>query len=97
MPADASLTTVGAEDGGSNGRRPGASTRVVVRNEFAVVAVELRGAPGRQRLRIEDLRTDAAVELDALELESLAWASHGDLAGLLDPGLTRWQAEDPLT
>jgi hypothetical protein len=70
------------------------SRRLVVRNEFAVVAIELCGGPGRERLRIEDLRAHAAVELDALELESLAWASHGDLAELLDPGLTRWRSED---
>jgi len=69
--------------------------RLIVRNEFAIVAVEACGAPGRSRLRIHDLRTDAAVELDALELESLAWATHRGLAGLLDPSLTRWQSETP--
>lgn len=68
--------------------------RFVVRNEFAVVAIELHGGPGRERLRIEDLRAHAVVELDALELESLAWATHGDLAALLDPGLTRWRSHD---
>ena len=69
--------------------------RTVVRSEFGIVAVEVRGAQGRERLRIEDLRTQAAVELDPLELESLAWATHGDLAALLDPGRTRWPSEDP--
>ncbi len=44
----------------------------------------------RQRLRIRDQRAHAVVELDALELECLAWARHGDLAPLLDPNLTRW-------
>jgi hypothetical protein len=69
--------------------------RLVVRNEFGVVAVELTGAPGHERLRIEDLRSGAAVELDALELECLAWSTHADLAPLLDPSLTRWPHEDP--
>lgn len=67
--------------------------RIIVRNEFGAVAVRLCGAPGRERLRIEDVRTDACVELDALELESLAWTSHRDLSALLDPGATRWQEE----
>lgn len=68
--------------------------RVVVRNEFASVALELRGGSGRERLRIEDLRAHATVELDALELEALAWASHADLAPLLDPGRGRWRTEE---
>ncbi|MBO0873705.1 MAG: hypothetical protein J2P19_09955 [Pseudonocardia sp.] len=65
--------------------------RLVVRNEFAAVAVSVRGSgPGCTGLRVEDLRTRQVVELDALELESLAWARHRDLAPLLDPGRTRW-------
>ncbi len=64
--------------------------RIVVHNEFAIAAVELSGEPGRERLSIEDLRTGTCVELDALELESLAWVSHADLAQFLDPGRTRW-------
>jgi hypothetical protein len=69
---------------------PGAPARIVVHNEFAIAAVELRGEPGRERLAISDLRTGVTVQLDALELESLAWASHADLARLLDPSQTRW-------
>ena len=80
----------------SSGTRPGtsASDRRVLRNEFGSVAIEVCGPPGRQRLRISDMRGHASVDLDPLELESLAWATHGDLAALLDPGLTRWQHED---
>jgi hypothetical protein len=74
----------------------GDGERIVVRNEFAVVSVEVHGGPGRERLRIEDLRAHAVVELDALELESLAWASHADLAPLLDPGRSRWRSEHVL-
>ena len=67
--------------------------KLIVRNEFGVVSVEVCGPQGRERLKIADLRTSAAVELDPLELESLAWASHRDLATLLDPGRTRWRPE----
>lgn len=64
--------------------------RLVVRNEFAVVGVTLEHSPCGTRLRIEDLRTRQYVELDALELESLAWAHHQDLSPLLDPSASRW-------
>ncbi|WP_245607206.1 hypothetical protein [Pseudonocardia spinosispora] len=65
--------------------------RLVVRNEFAVVAVTVRqDGAGEARLRIEDLRTRQSVDLDALELESLAWSRHQDLDFLLDPSRTRW-------
>lgn len=67
----------------------------VMRNEFAIVRVEVVGSPQRRRLRIEDMRSGVSVELDALELESLAWARHLDLMPLLDPNLTRWQSGQP--
>ena len=70
--------------------------RLIVRNEFAVVGLTVRTpTPGRVRLCIEDLRTQQTVELDALELESLAWARHDDLSPLLDPSRTRWTDGDP--
>jgi hypothetical protein len=68
----------------------GVAGRLVVRNEFAVVAVSTRTSACGTRLRIEDLRTQQFVELDALELESLAWAHHRDLDPLLDPSAARW-------
>ena len=64
--------------------------RIVLRSEFAVVSITAVGPPGRQRLRVEDLRTRQAIELDAIELESLAWARHEDLSRHLDPSETRW-------
>ncbi|MER8162479.1 hypothetical protein [Streptomyces sp. NPDC094472] len=68
--------------------------RLVIRNEFAAVAVTVHASgKGRSRLRIEDLRTRQSVELDALELESLAWSRHQDLDPLLDPSRTRWSSE----
>ncbi|MGV9799456.1 hypothetical protein ACWDTP_15525 [Mycobacterium sp. NPDC003449] len=66
------------------------SEGIVIRNEFAYVQVRLRDPGGRPRLVIEDLRTGRTIELDAIELESLAWARHEDLAPLLDPSQTRW-------
>lgn len=79
-------------DGASkdDGRAGGDNDGLTVRNEFASVRLRVRDPGGRPRLRIEDLRTQRAVELDAVELESLAWASHADLATLLDPGASRW-------
>jgi hypothetical protein len=64
--------------------------RIIIRSEFACVSVQLRDPGGRPRLLVEDLRTRQTVELDALELESLAWAQHKDLSNLLDPSKTRW-------
>jgi hypothetical protein len=72
-------------------REPG---RLIVRNEFGIVAVELHGDGDRQSLRIEDLRSGTSIELDALELECLAFARHEDLSSLLDPSRTRWSGED---
>lgn len=66
------------------------ANRLILRSEFAVVSVHLVGPHGRQRLRVEDLRTKQAIELDAIELESIAWARHRDLAPHLDPSATRW-------
>ena len=90
MPIDASLSTAPAQAGRDSRRARAQRRRLVLRNEFAIVALEICGEPGRERLCIKDLRTESAIELDALELESLAWASHTDLGRLLDPGLTRW-------
>lgn len=64
--------------------------RIIVRNEFACVSVYLRDPGRRPRLCIQDLRTGQTIELDAIELESLAWAMHKDLFPLLDPSAIRW-------
>lgn len=70
------------------------SEQIIIRNEFASVSIKFRDTGGRPRLLIEDLRTRQRVELDAIELESLAWARHQDLWPLLDPSLTRWANRD---
>lgn len=64
--------------------------RIVLRNEFACVSVQLVGPPGAHRLRVADLRTRQWIDLDAIELESLAWAQHVDLDPHLNPSATRW-------
>ena len=65
--------------------------RLVVENEFASVLVEAYEAPTGRRLKITDARSGVSVLLDALELESLAWAEHTQLDPLLDPSLARWR------
>lgn len=73
---------------------PGDPDRLIIRNEFGIVAVSSSGSRDRRVLRIEDLRSGASIELDALELECLAFARHADLSSLLDPSQTRWSNED---
>ncbi len=62
-----------------------------LRNEFSHVRVELDTAGNGPRLMIQDIKTGAAIYLDPLELESLAWMRHADLAPLLNPDLGRWR------
>ena len=57
-------------------------------SEFGHVQVEKDDSGNGVRLMIKDLKTGQTIFLDPLELEGLAWARHGDLAPLLDPGLT---------
>lgn len=73
----------------------GAGTQETISSEFGNVRVRAVGPHYRRRLRIDDLRTGQSTELDALELESLAWAPHRSLAPLLDPSATRWVDHDP--
>jgi hypothetical protein len=75
----------GSEDG---------RARITIRNEFAHMRVELDRTGKGPRLKIQDLRTDQAFFLDPLELESLAWSLHEDLAMLLDPSHRRWREDD---
>ena len=57
-------------------------------SEFGHVQVEKDESGNGIRLMIKDLKSGVSIYLDPLELEGLAWARHGDLAPLLDPGLT---------
>ena len=49
----------------------------IVENEFAAVRLSIDSSGNGPRLRIEDLKTGQVGYLDALELETLAWASPG--------------------
>ena len=60
-----------------------------LKSEFARVRVELDEAGNGPRLMIEDMKTGQRMFLDPLELESLAWASHSELAPFLNPAV-RW-------
>jgi hypothetical protein len=77
--------------GGSVDPPPG---ELVVENEFGRMALALERRGRATSLRITDVRTGRVGYLDALELECLAWASHADLMGLLDPSRTRWQPDN---
>lgn len=65
-------------------------SKIVIRNEFAYVSVELDTESNGQLLKICDLRTGKVGYLDPLELETLAWSCHEDLAPLLNPSHRRW-------
>ena len=65
-------------------------------SEFGHVQVELDNSANGSRLMIKDLKSGQTIYLDPLELEGLAWARHGDLAALLDPGLTVARDSSPL-
>jgi hypothetical protein len=65
---------------------------LLLTSEFAKVKLDLDTSGNGTRLRIEDLKTGHIGYLDPLELESLAWATKGELAPLLDPGASRWKA-----
>ncbi len=67
---------------------------MLMKSEFAAVFVEVQNAGHGPRLMIKDARTDQAIYLDPLELESLAWRKHSDLRSFLDPSRGRWR-EDP--
>ena len=65
-----------------------------LRNEFAAVSVEQDHSGNGPRLKIRDAHTGKTIFLDPLELESLAWTRHADLAILVDPSLGRWSDGD---
>ena len=63
----------------------------MVVSEFAAVSVRIDHAGNGPRLRLEDLSGGKVAYLDALELETLAWLPHEQLATLLDPSQHRWR------
>jgi hypothetical protein len=71
---------------------PPRGAAITIENEFASVVVERYETSTGARLKVTDARTGVWILLDALELESLAWAAHRQLDALLDPSLGRWQS-----
>lgn len=65
------------------------------RNEFGHVRVSLDEDANGPRILIEDLRNHRRIHLDPLELASLTWLTHGDLAPFLDPSQTGWRRFEP--
>jgi hypothetical protein len=63
----------------------------IIDNEFGGAHVSRDDRGNSPRLRITDLRSGKSILLDALELETLAWVRHDELAPLLDPSASRWQ------
>ena len=64
---------------------------MLIRNEFATVALEPDPSADRTLVRITDVRTGRQVSLDPLELEALTRLTRDDLSVLVDPsfgGLT---------
>lgn len=66
--------------------------KLVVASEFGQIELSLVRSGQATVLQVRDMRTGRINRLDPLELECLAWASHEDLAPLLDPSQTRWPA-----
>lgn len=62
----------------------------IVDNEFAAVRVSCDRQGNSPRLKVTDLKSGKSGWLDALELETLAWLRHDELAPLLDPSASRW-------
>src|SRR6266508_3079803 len=58
---------------------------VTIANEFASVRVQVDRPGNGPRLKIEDASSGVAIYLDALELQSLAWATHKDLVPFAAP------------
>ena len=64
-----------------------------LKSEFAHVRVALNLDGNGPRITITDLKTMAFIDLDPLELESLAWVNHDDLAPIVNPSF-RWYDEN---
>jgi hypothetical protein len=71
----------------------GGESSMELKNEFAHVRVLVDAHGNGPRLMIEDVRTGKVGYLDPLELETLAWVRHEQLAPLMDPSATRWSSD----
>lgn len=69
-----------------------AEQRLLLRSEFASVALSVDTAGRGPRLLVEDRRSGRKILLDPLEIASLTWLNHNDLGPFLDPGQTGWSS-----
>jgi len=67
---------------------------MILKSEFAKVTVELDESANGPRLMIRDEFSQRAIYLDPLELASIAWLDHEDLAPFVDPGKLTDQMDD---
>ncbi len=58
---------------------------MTLNNEFASVEIERDDNGNGPRLLVRDARSGKTILLDPLELASLAWVRHEELAPFLDP------------
>lgn len=56
-----------------------------LKSEFAHIEIAPDETAKGPRLMVKDVKTQIAIYLDPLELESLAWSVHHDFRPLLDP------------
>jgi hypothetical protein len=73
-----------------------ADAAILVRNEFATVALDRDPGATEALVRIVDMRTGRAVSLDPLELEALTRLTRDDLTALVDPSFPGVRGERPL-
>lgn len=65
-----------------------------VRNEFAVVDIEVKQTYGGTLLFIRDIQTGASITLDALEVEALTRMRHADFGQIVDPSFEGLEDQD---
>ncbi len=66
---------------------------VELTSEFASVRVSRDLTANGPRLRVENRQNGRVIFLDPLELATLTWLEHGDLAPFLDPSNVGWSSD----
>lgn len=66
---------------------------VTVISEFGHISVGVDRSANGPRLLLTDVHTGKTAYFDPLELESLVWCDHQQLAEILDPARTRWPSD----
>jgi hypothetical protein len=66
---------------------------IMIIGEFGHISAGMDTSANGPRLMLRDVRTGKTAYFDPLELESLVWCRHEQLAEILDPARTRWPSE----